>query len=215
MVSSPGVLSVQGVSRDHRTSRVLAEENPKSTSRGEVTLLLESLRQGHAEAREDLVILLYEELRRAANNLLQKERKGHTLHPTEIVHEAYFRLFDRDRPNWENRRHFLGSAAIAMRRVLIDHARRKDASKRIPVQAMIPLEDAPEISADPEIELLALDKALNRLAKISPRYAQVVELRYFGGLTESETAEVLEISRQTVARDWRTARLWLRREMNR
>ncbi|MEM7587225.1 MAG: ECF-type sigma factor [Acidobacteriota bacterium] len=181
-----------------------------------MTQLLEELRGGGDDAMERLVAYVYAELRRVATGLLRNQRAGHTLGATEVVHEAYFRLFDRDTLAWEDRRHFFGSAAIAMRRVLIDHARRVKAGKRIPKEEILPIELAPEgLVSSFDIEILALDQALTKLATIDERQARIVELRYFAGLTGSEVAEVLGISRGTVVREWRVSRLWLRREMRR
>ncbi|MCH9649468.1 MAG: sigma-70 family RNA polymerase sigma factor [Deltaproteobacteria bacterium] len=187
-----------------------ATGNPK----GEVTQLLGELRHGHDDALEHLISFVYTELRRVAAGLIRREKSGHTLRATEVVHEAYLRLFDRDTLVWDDRRHFFASAAIAMRRVLIDHARRVRAGKRIPKDEMIPIELAEaDLAQSFDIELLALDQALNRLATVDARQAQIVELRYFAGLTGEEVAELLEISRGTVTREWRVSRLWLRREM--
>lgn len=179
-----------------------------------MTQLLGELRRGRDDALERLIGFVYGELRRVAMGLIRRERSGHTLKATEVVHEAYLRLFDRDTLVWDDRRHFFGSAAIAMRRVLIDHARRVTAGKRIPKDELIPIELADDYLVNPfDIEILALDQALDRLAVIDPRQAQIIELRYFAGLTAAEVAELLEISRGTVTREWRVSRLWLRREM--
>lgn len=184
--------------------------NPK----GQVTQLLGELRSGNDVALERLVSFVYAELRRIASGLIQRERSGHTMHATEVVHEAYLRLFDRDTLVWDDRQHFFASAAIAMRRVLIDHARKVRAGKRIPKNEMIPIELASQDPVDSfDIDLLALDQALDRLAKFDARQARIVELRYFAGLTSSEVAELFGISRGTVTREWRVSRLWLRREM--
>lgn len=185
----------------------------KADSTGRITLLLNSVREGGDAAVEDLVGFVYSEMRRIAGNLLNKENRGHTLRATDIVHEAYLRLFDRDALDWKDREHFFASAAMAMRRVLIDHARRKKAGKRIPKDEMISLEVAPEPWQSPDLDLLALDQALDRLAAIDARQARIVELRYFAGLTGDEVAEIMNISRMTVIREWRAARLWLHREM--
>ncbi|MEO1368544.1 MAG: ECF-type sigma factor, partial [Acidobacteriota bacterium] len=150
------------------------------------------------------------------------ESSSHTLRATDVVHEAYFRLFKSEDLAWENRRHFFASAAIAMRRVLIDHARRKKAGKRIPKDEKVPIELVDEISdggpdgeAPGVIDVLALDQALDKLAKVGERQARIVELRYFGGLTTDEIAELFDIKTSVVHREWRFARLWLRREMRR
>ena len=185
-------------------------------AKGQVTQLLGALRGGDDIALDRLVSFVYAELRRIASGLIRKERSGHTMRATEVVHEAYMRLFDRDTLVWDDRRHFFASAAIAMRRVLIDHARRVNAGKRIPKDEIVPLDielGAEDLTNPFDIDLLALDQALDRLAKLDPRQARIVELRYFAGLTGTEVAELLGISRGTVTREWRVARLWLRREM--
>ena len=167
------------------------------------------------EAVEDILPRVYKELRKVAAVSLRKERAGHSLVATELVHEAYLRLFTGEQPRYNDRRHFFATAAIAMRRILVEHARKKQAGKRIPAEAVVPLEKAPEIAVAGNTDLLALDQALKKLAEFDPRGAQVVELRYFAGLTESEAAEVLEVSRPTVSRAWSAARVWLSREMKR
>lgn len=180
-----------------------------------ITLLLGDLDNGREGAEEELVNLVYRELRTLAAVLLRREFGETTLTTTEMVHEAYLRLFDQTNASWKNRRHFFASAAIAMRRVLIDHARRRKAAKRIPLGATISIELAEEPSIAPGVDLLRLNDALTSLSRDHPRQAQVVELRYFAGLTETEVAALLEVSRQTVSRDWRCAKVWLRKEMRR
>ncbi|MEM6793245.1 MAG: sigma-70 family RNA polymerase sigma factor [Acidobacteriota bacterium] len=192
---------------------------------GEITVLLQKLEDSGDGAREELVSFVYSELRKIASGLVKGESPDHTLRATDVVHEAYFRLFNKEELAWENRRHFFASAAIAMRRVLIDHARRKKAGKRIPRDEQIPIElMMDDGSGGPEeqnndgataVDILALDQALNNLAKVGERQAKIVELRYFGGLTTEEIAELFEISTSVVHREWRFARLWLRREMRR
>ncbi len=172
--------------------------------------------QGEAygtDAVEEILPIVYKELRRNAAVFLKKERQGHTLAATELVHEVYLRIFRDEQPKFNDRRHFFATAAIAMRRILVEHARRKKAGKRIPELALVSLDGARELAADPGVDILALDQALAKLAEIDSRMSQVVELRYFAGLTESEAADVLETSRPTVSRTWKAARLWLRREM--
>ncbi len=165
------------------------------------------------EAVEKILPIVYKDLRRHAATFLKREHGGHSLVATELVHEAYMRLFEGEQPQYNDRRHFFSTASIAMRRILVEHARRKQAGKRIPEQAKVSLESASEESASSDVDILALDQALNALGEIDERMARVVELRYFGGLTETEVATVLEVSRPTVARLWRTARIWLRRKM--
>ena len=180
---------------------------------GDVTILLAHARDGSAEALEALIERVYKELRRTAAGLVRREAPGFTLVATDLVHEAFFRLFDQQAVDWQDRRHFFGSAARAMRRVLIDHARRKKAGKRIPKEDLIPLDTARDATDLPDLDLLALDLALDELARENPRQARIVEMRFFAGLTEIEVAELLEVSRMTVSRDWKVARLRLKRAM--
>ncbi|MEM9555155.1 MAG: ECF-type sigma factor [Acidobacteriota bacterium] len=189
---------------------------------GEITLLLQKLEDHGEGALEELVSFVYSELRQIASGLIKGESPSHTLRATDIVHEAYLRLFNQEDLAWENRRHFFASAAIAMRRVLIDHARRKKAGKRIPKDKQIPFELVDDVGGEEgsegsptAIDVLALDQALDKLAEVGERQARIVELRYFGGLTTEEIAELLEIKSAIVNREWRFARLWLRREMRR
>ena len=181
-------------------------------SSGAVTQLLIELRKSKQEAAPKLFDLLYEELRRMAQRYLQHESREHTLQATAVVHEAYLRLVD-NRQDWQNRAHFLGIASSAMRRVLIDHARSKHAAKRPSSQQRVDLDSAPLSGQKPYDDLIAIDRALGRLGQIDRRQEHIVELRYFGGLTEQETAEVLGISLITVQRDWAVAKAWLRGEI--
>lgn len=166
---------------------------------------------------EPLFALVYDELRRLAANALQSERRDHTLQPTALVHEAYLRLASEPEPRWENRAHFLAVAARAMRRILVDHARSRNAQKRGSGGARIALEDIESSLVDPgqDVDLLALDEALLRLTELDPRQAQIVELRFFGGLTVEETAVTVGASARTVKRDWQMSRAWLKREIAR
>ncbi len=184
---------------------------PKSA--GEVTQLLESWRGGEEQALADLLPLVYKELRTLANRYLRKERAGHTLQSTALVHEAYMRLVDQKHARVEDRSHFFAVASQAMRRVLVDHARRQHAGKRIGAHEKISLEKAPELAVESDSEVLAVNQALKQLSEIHPRQAKLVELRYFGGLTNPEAAEVLDVSLATVERDWKVARIWLRRKL--
>jgi RNA polymerase sigma-70 factor (ECF subfamily) len=158
--------------------------------------------------------LVYNELRRVARRYLRSERPDHTLQPTALVHEAYIRLLGQREIMWQNRAHFFGVAAQLMRRILVDHARAHQAEKRGGHKQKVPLDEALEYTADKSAELVALDEALDRLAARDPRQARVVELRFFAGLTEQETAELLGISVRTVKRDWDVARAWLYKEIN-
>jgi RNA polymerase sigma factor (TIGR02999 family) len=180
---------------------------------GVVTGLLRAWSQGDLEARERLMPLVYAELRRRAAAYLRRERKDHTLQPTALVHEAYLRLVGQQRVVWQNRAHFFGIAAQMMRRILVDHAKRQRRGKRFGGAVRVPLDDRVGAPPPPECDLLLLDQALDELAAIDPRQGQIVELRYFGGLSESEVAEVLTISRSTVTREWLIARGWLYRRV--
>ncbi len=167
------------------------------------------------EAMKEILPLVYDELRRLASHFLKSERRNHSLLTTELVHEAYFRLVGLEQISFKNRRHFFATAAQAMRRILVDQARKRHAEKRIPPEAKVDFELAAEAVQEPTFDVLALDQALESLEKISERQARVVELRYFAGLTDSQIADVLGVSRITVVRDARVAKLWLRRELRR
>src|SRR5579863_7182205 len=177
------------------------------------TQLLVNWRNGDKAALDQMTPMLYEELRRLARHFLAAERSDHTLQPTALVHEAYLRLVDQHAVDWQNRAHFLGVAASMMRRILINHARAHQAAKREGFANAIALEDALGVFANPQIDLLELNRALQQLAEIDPQQGRVVELLYFGGLTIEETAEVMGISAATVKREWGTARLWLLQKM--
>ena len=182
---------------------------------GEVSHLLRAWGRGDAQAGEDLVPLVYRELRRRAAGYLRNERPDHTLQPTALVHEAYVRLVGQDRVSWQNRAQFFGVAAQMMRRILVDHARRHHAAKRPGAGAKVTMDDHIGAARPYDCEILQLDRALGELANINPRQVQIVELRYFGGLTEEEVAVLLSLSRTTVTREWQTARTWLYRRMTR
>ena len=176
----------------------------------DVTMLLNAWGDGKQDALDELMPLVYQELRKLARSYLRAERPEHTLQPTALVNEAYLRLVDQKNVRWQNRRHFFGIAAQLMRRILVDHARKRQSEKRGGGQTLIPFEDAKGVPAKAR-DLVALDDALNDFATIDPRSAKIVELRQFGGLSIDETAEVLEISPATVKRDWTVAKAWLRR----
>jgi RNA polymerase sigma factor (TIGR02999 family) len=178
-----------------------------------VTALLIDWSRGDATALDQLLPLVYGELRRIAARQLKGERVNHTLQPTALVHEVYLRLVDQRQVDWQDRAHFLGVAAQTMRRVLVDHARRHGAGKRGDGVQCVSLDDAKEIAASQEMPLLALDHALGRLEMVDPDLARIVELRAFGGLTIDEAAHVLEVSPSTAKREWRTAKAWLNREI--
>jgi RNA polymerase sigma factor (TIGR02999 family) len=179
----------------------------------DVTALLGDWSRGNRDALNRLLPLVYVELRRVAARQLRIERADHTLQPTALVHEAYIRLVDQRRVDWQNRAHFFGVAAQVMRRILVDHARRHAASKRGDGVRCVSIDEAKEAAAPDEIPILALDHALDRLEKIDSELAKIVELRAFGGLTIDEAAHVLAVSPSTAKRDWRTAKAWLRREL--
>jgi len=181
------------------------------SSTHEVTLLLAKWAKGNQDALNELTPLVYKELRHLAASYLRTERQGHTLQPTALVHEAYLRLVDQSNPNWQNRSHFYGVAARLMRQILVDHARRKQAGKR--AGQSVPLEDAVSFQKQPSRDLMALDTSLTALEKIDPRKCKAVELRYFGGLSTEEIAQVLDVSSNTVLRDLRLAEAWLHQEM--
>lgn len=165
-------------------------------------------------AREQLLPLVYDELRRLARRYLSHERVNHTLEPTALVHEAYLRMVNQTMVSWQNRAQFFGLAATLMRNILVDHARRRQADKRGGGEYALSLSEADRFSTQPDVNFLALDEALNELAAASPQHARVVELRYFGGLTIEETAKVLGSSHATIERDWAFARAWLKKKMS-
>ena len=185
-----------------------------SNSSGEITQMLLELTDGNADAVDQILPHIYDELRRLAGSYLRRERSDHTLQPTALVHEAYMKLIDQRQVKWQNRAHFFGIAAQVMRRILMDHARKHLANKRGGDAEILPLEEEIfVVSPDKSNELLALDEALERLAKMDPPKARVVELRYFGGLSIEETAEVMGISVPTVNPHWKFAKAWLHSEL--
>jgi RNA polymerase sigma factor (TIGR02999 family) len=184
------------------------------SSPGEVTHLLAQLRAGQRDAESKLIPLVYAELRRLAAHYLRGERPDHTLQPTALVHEAYLRLTKLHDVDWQSRSHFFATAATVMRRILVDHARAQNANKREGCRNAVSLEEALVVSPARSSQLIALDDALDRLAKLDLRRSRIVELRFFGGLSEEETGEVLGISERTVKRDWRVAKAWLYNEVN-
>jgi RNA polymerase sigma factor (TIGR02999 family) len=189
---------------------------PRTTAAGQsdgITRLLNAWQNGDATARDRLFVLVYQELRRRASLQLRHERQGHTLRPTALVHEAYLRLMGQDRVKWQNRAQFFAIASEMMRRVLVDHARERKAAKRGGTAVRVALEEDVAAAEAREVDLIALDAALDELAAMDPRQSRVVELRFFGGLGTAEIAEVLEVSRATVDRDWRFARTWLYRRL--
>jgi len=182
-------------------------------SHGEVTRLLADLNSGRQDAEDELVDLLYGELHSLARGYMRHERAGHTLQTTALVNEAYLHLGDVKNQDWEDRAHFFRIAARAMRRVLIDHARRKGAAKREGHWQKASLEEVAVCSDQPAAGLLDLDKALDSLSALNQKMGQVVELRYFGGLSVEDTARVMEVTPRTVARYWRMSKAWLAKEV--
>jgi len=181
-----------------------------------VTQLLIEWSDGRREALEQLLPLVYDDLRHQAARFMRREGVGHALQPTALVHEAYLRLIDQQRVKWRNRAHFYGVAASMMRRVLIDEARARQAEKRGDGWERVTLSQVEAAGAGaPEIDVLALHLSLERLAAFDPRKERIVELRYFGGLTIEETAEVMEMSEATVVREWTVAKAWLRADLSR
>ena len=181
----------------------------------QVTKLLQGWRAGDPQALDALLPLVYDELRRLAHYHLRNERPNHTLQSTALVHEAYFRLVGQDFPEWKSRAHFFAIAAQLMRQILVDYARRQRASKRGGGICMLPLDDAAALPQSKDVDVLALDDALNALAELDPRQTRVVELRFFAGLSLEEISEVMGIATATVQRDWTAARAWLYREISR
>jgi RNA polymerase sigma factor (TIGR02999 family) len=179
-----------------------------------VTRLLKAWSNGEQEALEQLIPLVYNELHRLAHRYMERERHGHTLQSTALVHEAYGRLIDLKDVSWQNRAHFFGVSAQLMRRILVDYARSRRFSKRGGEWRQVSLNEAVAVFRDRRTDIVALDDALRTLASIDPRKGRVVELRFFGGLSIMETAEVLKVSQETILRDWRLAKVWLLRELS-
>jgi RNA polymerase sigma factor (TIGR02999 family) len=179
----------------------------------QITELLRSWSEGDEGAIEQLMPLVYDELHRMARRYMSSEKPGHTLQATALVNEAYLRLVNASGANWQNRTHFFAVSAQVMRRILVDWARSRQAAKRGNDVTALELDEALAIPMQTGADLVAVDDALKALALVDPRKSQVVELRFFGGLSVEETAEVLKVSRETVHRDWRLAKSWLRREL--
>lgn len=178
-----------------------------------VTQLLLDWSNGHQEARDELIPLVYDELRRVASHYLRRERPDHTLQPPALVHEAYLRLVDQTAVRWQSRAHFFGIAANLMRQILVNHALSHNTAKRGGGARKVSLDEAASLVQEHDVDLVALDEALARLATFDRRQSRIVELRFFGGLTVEETAEVLEISPATVKREWTMAKAWLHCEI--
>jgi len=180
----------------------------------QITKMVNDLAGGNRPAAEQLFGLLYDAFRGLAARYLKAERAGHTLSPTALVHEAYLKLVDQSRVNWQGRTHFFAVGAQVMRRILVDHARGKGRVKRGGGRIRIQLDEGLALSPQRDEDILAVDEALAKLAKVDPRQAAIVELRFFGGLSVAEVAEVLGLSKRTIEGEWTVARAWLRRELS-
>jgi RNA polymerase sigma-70 factor (ECF subfamily) len=180
-----------------------------------VTAMLRDWSNGNRESQDQLFRAVYNELHRQAARYLRQEHDGLSLQTTDLIHEAYLRLVDQQQVEWQNRLHFFGIAAQIMRRILVDHARSRQAAKRGGSAIRLPLEEALVALPGKDLDFVALDEALNRLAEMDPQQGQIVELRFFSGLSVEETAKVLNVSERTVKRDWNVAKAWLRRELSR
>jgi RNA polymerase sigma factor (TIGR02999 family) len=190
------------------------DETTMEKEPGDVTQLLLGLKSGDPAAESQLLEVVYGELRGIAGRMMRRERQDHTLQATALIHEAYVHLVDQRGKDWQNRAHFFGVSAQVMRRILVDHARTRRTKKRGGGQPKVSLDEALPLSIEQSDEVLALDEALSRLAQFDPRQSRVVELRFFGGLTDEEAAEVLGVSSRTVKRDWVVAKAWLYGELN-
>lgn len=184
------------------------------TKQAELTKLLKEAQSGDASALNELFPLVYDELRRLASVRMREERANHTLQPTALVHEIYMRLIDQHSVDWTNRAHFFGLASEMMRRVLVNHAAAKKAEKRGGDLVHLELDEAVSLAGENEIDFIELDEALSELEKFAPRQSKVVEMRFFGGLTNEEVAQVLKLDERTIKRDWRAAKAWLFERMN-
>jgi RNA polymerase sigma factor (TIGR02999 family) len=191
-----------------------AKEDGPTECPGDVTQLLLDWSNGDKEALAELMPLVYAELRRLAGGYLRREPRPHTLQATALVHEAYLQLIDQRNVRWQNRAHFFGIAATLMRRILVEHARRHQALKRGNAESKLSLDEAIGFSKESDVDLLALDDALTSLAAMDPQKSRIVELRFFGGLTVEETAEVLNVAPITIHRAWRIIKAWLRQQMD-
>jgi RNA polymerase sigma factor (TIGR02999 family) len=185
-----------------------------SDNKEQISIILKDWSAGNRQSADELLALVYDELRKIAAQYLRKERMDHTLQPTALVHEAYMRLVDLSNTNWQDRSHFYAVSANVMRHILVDHARARRAEKRGGAVQRVALEDAISLSTKDNVDLLAVDEALKELAKFDEQQCRIVELRFFGGLTIEETAHVLDISPATVKREWAVAKAWLRRKLN-
>jgi len=184
-----------------------------NTIKQEVTLLLQSLKEGDKSKQDEIIKILYSELRSFAGNTLRSENQTITFQATELVNEAYIRMFDSEQLDWNDRSHFMSAAIIVMRRILVDHARKKHSQKRIPKSEMASLDDVFVSTENLGSDIERLDDALSDLAKLDERQAKIVEYRFFGGLTEHETAKLMDISLSTVNREWKAAKIWLKHQI--
>jgi RNA polymerase sigma-70 factor (ECF subfamily) len=184
-----------------------------STSKHAVTQLLSEMQSGKTGAADELLPMVYQELRRIAGSYMRRERADHTLQATALVHEAYLQLVDQTRVDWKNRAHFFGVAAQLMRRILVEHARSHHAQKRGGDASKLALEEVINYFPQKEMTLVSLDDALHELERMDPRQSRIVELRFFGGLTTEEVSEVMGISTATIEREWRAARAWLHSQL--
>lgn len=205
---------VPGNKQDSQPSPVPLKVVPRMPSSHSVTQLLNQWNQGDREALNELMPLIYEELRKMARRYMRQQNPGHTLQTTALIHEAYLRMVKQKEKHFQNRAHFFGVAAQAMRHILVDYARSRHAAKRGGDARAISLEEAALVTQERASELVAFDDALKELEELSKRQSQVVELRYFGGLSVEETATALEVSPETVMRDWKMAKTWLHRALN-
>jgi RNA polymerase sigma factor (TIGR02999 family) len=179
----------------------------------DITLLLADWGKGDEQALEQMMPLVYDELRRLARGHMRGQPAGHTFQTTELIHETYLKLARPDGPNWKNRAHFFGVAATAMRHILVDYARSKHSQKRGGWQTRVTLSEETVVSGNQSKDIIALDDALKTLAALDHRKSRVVEMKFFGGITNEEIAEALKVSTDTIKRDWRFARTWLLREL--
>jgi RNA polymerase sigma factor (TIGR02999 family) len=220
-------LTGQPTPKSRRQTKSLSDQNKEVTaskrrqvlnmtpSLPNVTAMLRDWSNGDREAQGQLFQAVYNELHSQAARYLRHEQPGLSLQTTDLIHEAYLRLIDQQHVEWQNRLHFFGIAAQIMRRILVDHARSRQAAKRGGSAIRLPLEEAMVVLPGQDLDFVALDEALNKLAEIDPQQSRVVELRFFSGLSVAETAKVLDVSERTVKRDWNVAKAWLRRELSR
>ncbi len=183
------------------------------SAKQEITILLKNLKEGDKSKQNEIMKILYQELRGFAGNILRGENQTITLQATELVNEAYIRMFDSEQLNWSDRTHFLSTAVVVMRRFLVDHARKKNTQKRISKKDLSPFEDEHYSTSALELDVIKLDDALTDLEQLDQRQAKIVEMRFFGGLSETEVGKILNISRSTVKREWKVAKMWLLHEI--